>query len=483
MLHADDTSVDYRGALSGLATGASATSLDFITTVDTLPLESYLRGVVPRESPASWPAQALDAQAVAARTYAASARARHATEAFDTCDTTACQVFGGTTHYTASGVATQMEAASSDAAVTATAGVILSYGGGPALTEFSSSDGGWTVAGSAPYLTAKWDPWDGTAPGDTQHSWTAQLPTAAVEAAYPSIGTLQAITVTSRTGNGEWGGRIVGAVLTGSAGTVSVSGEQMRSIRPYPTYADGLRSSWWVVPFTDAQPAPWTLSAGQSLWSAGHTYVLSMQTDGNLVVYNAAGVAQWSTSTLIPGSYATLQTDGNLVVYNAHGYPLWASMTFAVGAQLRIQDDGNLVVYTSAGAPLWDRLGYTRHPASTFAPPREVVRLDAGQSASSLNGAARLAMQTDGNLVVYDSAGRARWASSTFTPGSYMVVQPDGNLVVYRPSGAPAWAAMVLVSGTYLVLQDDGNVVLYAPGRVAMWDALGYTKNAGKRFP
>ena len=71
----------------------------------------------------------------------------------------------------------------------------------------------------------------------------------------------------------------------------------------------------------------------------------------------------------------------------------------------------------------------------------EVVRLDAGQSASSLNGAARLAMQTDGNLVVYDSAGRARWASSTFTPGSYMVVQPDGNLVVYRPSGAPAWAS------------------------------------------
>jgi hypothetical protein len=50
-------------------------------------------------------------------------------------------------------------------------------------------------------------------------------------------------------------------------------------------------------------------------------------------------------------------------------------------------------------------------------------------------------MQTDGNLVIYDPAGHALWASGTWhDPGSYVVVQDDGNVVIYRPNGTPAWA-------------------------------------------
>jgi SpoIID/LytB domain protein len=59
-------------------------------------MESYLRGVVPAEvSPSLWPQEAMRAQAVAARTYAAYERAHAGSRAYDLCDTAACQAYGG----------------------------------------------------------------------------------------------------------------------------------------------------------------------------------------------------------------------------------------------------------------------------------------------------------------------------------------------------------------------------------------------------
>ena len=63
-------------------------------TVNVLSLERYVQGVVPREVPPEWAADAVRAQAVAARSYAAYERA-HATSYYDICDTTSCQVYGG----------------------------------------------------------------------------------------------------------------------------------------------------------------------------------------------------------------------------------------------------------------------------------------------------------------------------------------------------------------------------------------------------
>ena len=59
----------------------------------------------------------------------------------------------------------------SNAAVTATARQILTYDGKPAFTQFSSSSGGWTSAGSVPYLAAKADPYDDY-DGNPVHAWT-----------------------------------------------------------------------------------------------------------------------------------------------------------------------------------------------------------------------------------------------------------------------------------------------------------------------
>ncbi|MFL6167869.1 MAG: SpoIID/LytB domain-containing protein, partial [Ornithinibacter sp.] len=87
---------DYRGTVRTHRVGTGA------NTVNVTPLQSYLQGVVPSEMPPSWPTQALQAQAVAARTYALRLKASAAAGAIsDICDSTACQVYRGATEWTA----------------------------------------------------------------------------------------------------------------------------------------------------------------------------------------------------------------------------------------------------------------------------------------------------------------------------------------------------------------------------------------------
>jgi len=85
-------------------------------TVVVLPMDEYLKGVVPHEMPPYWPAEALKAQAVAARSYASTRRA-HLDEGADVCTTTHCQVWNAT-HYD-----------TTDQAVDDTHGTVARYGG------------------------------------------------------------------------------------------------------------------------------------------------------------------------------------------------------------------------------------------------------------------------------------------------------------------------------------------------------------------
>ena len=96
-------------------------------------------------------------------------------------------------------------------------------------------------------------------------------------------------------------------------------------------------------------------------------------------------------------------------------------------------------------------------------------RLAAGESLSrdqfivSQNGAYRLVMQGDGNLVEYGPGGPL-WATYTSSGSSRLVNQGDGNLVMYPDSGGVAWATSTSGGGATLVVQNDGNVVLYGSG-------------------
>jgi surface antigen len=102
-----------------------------------------------------------------------------------------------------------------------------------------------------------------------------------------------------------------------------------------------------------------SMHAGQYLRSANGEFSLYLQTDGNLVEYNAAGVPLWDPPPPNQvgghtGDRAAMQSDGNFVVYPASGSALWATYTTnSPGDRLILQNDGNLVIYSASGSPLW----------------------------------------------------------------------------------------------------------------------------------
>jgi peptidoglycan hydrolase-like amidase len=214
----------YRGALR-------FTNTD---TVNVLNLEKYLRGVVPAEMPSTWPAAALQAQAIAARTYAARARADRVDGYYQICDTTACQVYGG--------VASEKD--TTNAAVAATAGqVLVAPDSTYAFTQFASSNGGWSSAGSQPYLVAQADSYDAAA--SPYHHWTVAADPAKLQAAYPQIGTLQSVQITQREGGrpfdgGGWVQTVHLAGMNGATPTaLDISGDDFRRVY-------GLRSAYFT---------------------------------------------------------------------------------------------------------------------------------------------------------------------------------------------------------------------------------------------
>lgn len=104
--------------------------------INIVEFESYLKGVLPREVYPSWPAEALKAAAVAARTYAFhSLGGKHAKYGVDICTTTCCQVYGGNG---------KNETATTNAAVEETRNQILAYNGKLAMTVYTATAGDHT---------------------------------------------------------------------------------------------------------------------------------------------------------------------------------------------------------------------------------------------------------------------------------------------------------------------------------------------------
>ena len=236
-------------------------------------METYLRGVVPNEMPASWGGQALGAQSVAARTYAAAYRQRQraAGSWYDICDTTACQVYSGAAQTPSGGSRGAREDARSDAAIAATAGVVLTYNGALINAEFSASNGGYTVAAAQPYFVAKADPYDGVV-ANAGNTWTASVDASRLDNAR-GIGRFRRLVVLSRDGRGEYGGRVLTARLEGDAGTANVTGEELRGIL-------GIRSSWFQ---TASSPDV------RDYDSDGNADILAREANGDLRLFSGTG--------------------------------------------------------------------------------------------------------------------------------------------------------------------------------------------------
>jgi len=219
-------------------------------TINVVPLESYLDGVVPaEESPAwgraggsdgapqgePWGFQALEAQAVAARSYVLAYAEGGGWNGYaDICDSTFCQAYVGADY----------ESPVSNLAVRDTVGEVRVARGTSRIvaTRYSASSGGWTAPGAFPAVPDAGDRC--VVAGDPLecnpvHTWRAVL-SASVVARRFRVGRLVQIAVAARNGRGAFGGRVLRVVLRGSRRTVETTGSRFAGVL-------GLRSDWFAV--------------------------------------------------------------------------------------------------------------------------------------------------------------------------------------------------------------------------------------------
>jgi stage II sporulation protein D len=242
----------YRGDIRVVHSGGS------LMMINSVPLESYLRGSVPHEVPPSWPSEALKAAACAARAFALGSR--KPSQSWDVYCDVRSQAYVGI----------GIEDPHTDAAVKATAGVVPVYKGKPILAVYFSCSGGhteniedgWPGSTPIPYLKGVDDPYDYYG---SLHDWGPLRRTAAqVGGPLGAKGSLRAVYTVKR-GSSP---RIVKAALIGSGGVKFMDGNELRMKL-------GLNSTWAVFTSMSISPAPRdhaSISAGSSLTLKGRIY-------------------------------------------------------------------------------------------------------------------------------------------------------------------------------------------------------------------
>ncbi len=239
----------YAGTAIGAAAAGAQVRVLVNGKVQTVALDTYVRGVVSAEVSASWPLAALEAQAVASRTYALTAHAGGSR--FDVYADTRSQVYRG--------VAAQTP--QTDAAVAATAGQIVTHKGKPAVTYFFASSGGRTENNEDSFTGSLAQPWlrgvvDQYERGDL-HTWKAALSFAAAASRLRGLvrGSFQGIEVVKR----GFSPRIVSAYVLGSSGRTLVGGPELASRL-------GLYSAWAYFSTREGQSVK--AEPDRSGWSA-----------------------------------------------------------------------------------------------------------------------------------------------------------------------------------------------------------------------
>jgi stage II sporulation protein D len=213
----------YRGALEVVPTDSDAGALN---AINALPVDQYVKGVIANESPSSWPAAALEAQAVAARSFALSVNVGG--NGFGLYNDTRSQVYEGL----------DSETTATNAAADATRGQVLMYGGNIAETYFSACSGGHTESvqnvffgPSIPYLVGVPDPYDFYCP---LHNWTLKFSAPEISSKLGAYldGSLKKVVISQRGASP----RIIWAKLYGSGGVTKARGDQLEAA--LGTYSD-----------------------------------------------------------------------------------------------------------------------------------------------------------------------------------------------------------------------------------------------------
>jgi stage II sporulation protein D len=243
-----------------------------LSVVNTVPLDQYVRGVVAGEMPHRWSLAALEAQAVAARSYAL-ATLKPGSH-FDLFDDTRSQVYGGLAY----------ETKRSDLAVERTANKVLMWNGRVATTFFFSTSGGrtadvgevWPAYGHIPYLRSVDDPFDVRSP---HHAWG---PIA-----------LDATRVARRLGVPPGRIRVAGSAL-GRVTSVQIGGRRIGGQRFASKF--GLASTWFEL-------GELSLATNRAQVSYGDRLTLSTRLDGvrGAALERRIGAGEWRTLKIVHG--------------------------------------------------------------------------------------------------------------------------------------------------------------------------------------
>jgi len=189
-------------------------------------LEDYVKSVVPSEVPATWPFEALKAQAIVSRTYALYQQNERGQEDFDVDATTRSQVYGGL----------QREDVRATEAVEASRGVVVTYGGRLALTPYHSTSAGPTEDAAEvwgidlPYLKGVADAYDGQS---AVSRWDRRFSYSAIESSLRragyAVGPIATVTPLGRTRSG----RVAAVRILHADGELILKGEAFRRVLGY----------------------------------------------------------------------------------------------------------------------------------------------------------------------------------------------------------------------------------------------------------
>ncbi len=455
-------------------------------TINDVPMEQYLRSVVPAEVSSSWGrlgggrgVEALMAQAVAARSYAATQN-RYTYAA--TCDTQSCQVYVGAAKRSGPGGAvTVNEQPETDMAVAATAGRVRRVGGtsGPiANTMFSASSGGYTAPSESPGFPAVVDDGDDFA-GNSSHSWSVEVPTATIEQAWPQIGQLTEFTVTQRNGLGDQGGRVLAVSIAGTSGAITVTGDDVRK-------ALNLRSNWFAVrtPCLDRDAPPVNgsvpstvglgfvginptrivdtrtgVGAAAAPIRAGCTLVVPMPT-----VAGAAAITLTTTGATANG-YTTVYPCGTPQP-NVSAVQVLAGVDVPGTTVVPIGADGTICVFASIDVDvILDVLGWFRPEGSRFAGqvPERLLDSRRPSGAAALPAATVTRVQVTGGVR---PAGAVAASVNITATGA-----ASGGYVTAFPCGGDQPVASVLNLRPGVDVSNHAFVALDPAGGFCLWNS------------
>jgi SpoIID/LytB domain protein len=460
-------------------------------TANSVPTDQYLRGVVPREMPASWGdnvggkgMEALKTQAVAARSYAISENRYSFAK---TCDTTECQVYGGRAVQTGA-TFTNLEDSRTNTAVAATAGHVRLLNGAVAHTEYSSSTGGYTAGGTFPPV---FDEGDAVA-NNPYHNWSQTIPASTIEAKYGK-GTLQSAAVTQRNGLGTDGGRVVTLHLVFSGGAVDVSGNDFAA-------AFGLKSNWWTVSGTTGgkynalvparildtragQPAaddwsdPWPANGIRTVQVAGRGGVPAGASAValNVTAVNASAGSGWLT--VFPSDVANPPNASNVNFTARKAVPNLVIVKLAPDGLVKIFNSSNGTTDVIA-----DVVGYfgteTQSTDGRFAalPPARVLDSRPGEAAAD-DWNTPWPDNTARDVVIGGRGGVPPDATAVALNFTVVNTQANGYLTVW-PAGASRPVASNLNWTTGQVVANRVIVKLGAglnAGKISVYNAVGST--------